>query len=109
MRTSNLLAVGIAVVVFGLGTGARVRADNDDHRIEAAAKNSYVFRTYLKNDDITIESKGGMVTINGTVAEESHKMLARDTVNGLPGVKRVDDHLQIKAPEAPTMSDDLIS
>ena len=109
MRTSNLLAVGIAVVVLGLGTGVSVGADDDDHRIEAAAKNSYVFRTYLKADDITVEAKDGTVTLSGTVAEESHKMLARDTANGLPGVKHVDDHLQIKAPEAATMSDDLTS
>ena len=53
MKTCNLLAIGIAVVVLGPGTGATVRADDDDHRIEAAAKNSYVFRTYLKDDDIT--------------------------------------------------------
>src|ERR1041385_6617082 len=107
MKTCNLMSIGIAVVVLGLG--ASVRADDDDHRIEAAAKNSYVFRTYVEADNITIEAKDGTVTLSGTVAEGSHKMLAEDTVRSLPGVKQVDDHLQVKPPETPTMSDDWIS
>src|SRR4029077_15532348 len=40
--------------------------------------------------------KNGAVTLTGTVAEASHKSLAQDTVEGLPGVTSVDNRLKIK-------------
>ena len=67
-----------------------------DDRIESSAKQSYVFKTYLKGDDIKIQSKDGVVTLTGTVSEESHKSLARETVASLPGVKSVDNKLEVK-------------
>jgi osmotically-inducible protein OsmY len=67
-----------------------------DSRIESSAKKSHVFMTYLKADDITIQSKDGAVTLTGTVSEESHKSLAQETVAGLPGVKSVDNRLEVK-------------
>ena len=67
-----------------------------DSRIESSAKKSHVFKTYLTADDITIQSKDGVVTLTGTVSEESHKSLAQETVAGLPGVKSVDNRLEVK-------------
>jgi hyperosmotically inducible protein len=67
-----------------------------DDRIESSAKKSYVFKTYLKNDDIKIDSKDGAVTLTGYVSEESHKSLAQETVASLPGVKSVDNELEVK-------------
>jgi Predicted periplasmic or secreted lipoprotein len=67
-----------------------------DSRIESSAKKSYVFKTYLQADDIKIQSKDGAVTLTGTVSEESHKSLAQETVASLPGVKSVDNRLEIK-------------
>jgi osmotically-inducible protein OsmY len=55
-----------------------------------------VFKTYLKGDDIRIQSKDGAVTLTGTVSEESHKSLAQETVAGLSGVKSVDNRLEVK-------------
>ena len=74
----------------------RLFASMTDDRIESSAKQSYVFKTYLKGDDIKIQSKDGVVTLTGTVSEESHKALARETVASLPGVKSVDNKLEIK-------------
>jgi hyperosmotically inducible periplasmic protein len=68
-------------------------ASKTDDRIESSAKKSYVFKTYLKDDDIKIQSKDGVVTLTGSVAEESHKSLAQETVADLPGVKSVDNKL----------------
>jgi osmotically-inducible protein OsmY len=60
-----------------------------------------VFKTYLKDDSIKVESKNGAVILTGSVAESSHKSLAQDTVEGLPGVKSVDNKLEVKnAPAA---------
>jgi osmotically-inducible protein OsmY len=76
-----------------------------DSRIESSAKKSHVFMTYLKADDITIQSKDGAVTLTGTVSEESHKSLAQETVAGLPGVKSVDNRLEVKG-TSPAMNTD---
>ena len=73
-----------------------LRGSETDDRIESSAKKSYVFKTYLKGDAITTESKNGAVTLTGTVSQSSHIGLARDTVEGLPGVKSVDNQLTVK-------------
>ena len=77
-------------------TTCPLRAADTDDRIESAARKSYVFKTYLKDDAIRTESNNGSVTLSGTVAEASHKTLAQDTVEGLPGVKSVDNQLKVK-------------
>jgi osmotically-inducible protein OsmY len=92
-----------AVVVFM--TSAPLRASEIDDRIESSAKQSYVFKTYLKDDAIRIQSKDGVVALTGTVAEESHMSLAEDTVAGLPGVTRVDNKLAVKGERAAKGSD----
>jgi osmotically-inducible protein OsmY len=92
-----------AVALLALGMPAY--ATKTDDRIESSAKKTYVFKTYLKEDDIKIESKNGVVALTGTVSEESHKSLAQDTVAGLPGVKSVDNKLEVKG-EHPAESSD---
>jgi osmotically-inducible protein OsmY len=86
----------VAVVAALLLMCATLYASELDDRIESSAKNSYVFKTYLKGDDIKIESKDGVVTLTGTVAYESHKSLAQETVASLPGVKSVNNRLELK-------------
>lgn len=82
-----------------------VYAAKSDDSIESAAKQSYVFKTYLKGDDIKVKSNEGVVTLTGDVSEESHKALASDTVAGLPGVKSVDNKLEVKT-ESPAVGSD---
>jgi osmotically-inducible protein OsmY len=82
-----------------------VHAAKTDGRIEGAAEQSYVFKTYLKGDDIKVKSKDGAVTLSGVVLDESHIALAQETVAGLPGVKSVDNRLKVKA-ETSTRTND---
>lgn len=82
-----------------------LRASETDDRIESSAKKSYIFKTYLKDDSIKTQSKNGAVTLTGTVAESSHKSLAQDTVESLPGVKSVDNQLKVKG-ESPAEHSD---
>jgi osmotically-inducible protein OsmY len=96
-----LLAASSALLVTSLS----LRASDTDDRIESSAKKSYVFKTHLKGDSIKTDSKNGAVTLTGTVAESSHKSLAQDTVESLPGVKSVDNQLKIKK-EAPAEHSD---
>src|SRR5882672_4705851 len=98
----------LVMVVFltvGLMTASSVRAADTDRRIEATAKKTYVFHTQLKDDSIKIRSKDGVVTLTGTVSDESHKTLAEDTVKGLPGVQSVDNQLEVKGPPPAENSD----
>jgi len=80
-----------------------------DDRIESSARDSYNFKTYLKDDAIKIESKDGVVTLTGTVAQDPHKALAQETVASLPGVKSVDNRLELKGEPATGSADALVS
>src|SRR3989339_226811 len=92
---SKILITFTAAVLL---TSAYALASEMDQTIESSAKNSYVFRTYLKTDAIETKSIDGVVTLTGTVTEESHKSLAQETVANLPGVKSVDNQLVLKGP-----------
>ena len=88
----------LTTVLAMLGTSIPLLvASEDDTRIESAAKKSYVYRTYLSDDDIKIQSKDGAVTLTGEVSNRSHKSMAADTVEDLPGVKSVDNQLKVKS------------
>jgi hyperosmotically inducible protein len=97
-----IMVTAVAVLVTSLSLHA---TESDDQRIESSAKQSYVFKTYLKNDAIQIQSREGAVTLTGTVGKESHETLAEDTVAGLPGVKSVDNRLEVKGKRAAKNSD----
>jgi osmotically-inducible protein OsmY len=97
-----LVATGTLVMA---GMSLSLQASETDDRIEAAAAKSHLFKTYLKDDSITIHSKDGLVTLTGTVAESSHKSVAEDTVGSLPGVKGVANHLKVKGDKHAEHSD----
>jgi osmotically-inducible protein OsmY len=105
MKTIYRLVVMMMVVAVMLVLSMPVQASKMDNRIESSAKNSYVFKTYLKADDIKVESEDGAVTLTGDVSEESHKSLAEETVADLPGVKSVDNKLEVKGESPAPMSD----
>jgi hyperosmotically inducible protein len=99
-RSMNTATFGSAFLTLALScmvshASAQQSPETDD-RIEAAAKSSYVFRTYLADDSVQADAKEGVVTLTGSVEEISHKQLAEDTVAALPGVKSVDNKIETK-------------
>ncbi|PIQ87396.1 MAG: transport-associated protein [Candidatus Omnitrophica bacterium CG11_big_fil_rev_8_21_14_0_20_45_26] len=94
---SNYPRILIAAAAAVLITSAPVYASETDNRIESAANQSYVFKTYLKDDAVKATSNEGIVTLSGTVNQAAHKALAQDTVSNLPGVKEVDNRLELKS------------
>jgi osmotically-inducible protein OsmY len=88
-----------------LALSVPVHASKMDSRIELAAKQSYVFKTYLQGDDIKIQSSDGAVTLTGIVSENFHKSLAQETVADIPGVVSVDNRLEVKG-APPTANSD---
>ena len=99
----------LAAVVALLGASVPLRASEMDDRIQSSARNSYIFATYLNGDDIKIQSQDGIVTLTGTVSEESHKSMAQETIAGLPGVQSVDNRLEVKGAPPSANSDAWLS
>lgn len=98
----TLLATAAALLALSVPVLASQQTDS---RIESSARESYVFKTYLKTDDIKVHARDGAVVLTGTVAESYHKSLAQETVAGLPGVTSVDNRLETKAPSSTANSD----
>ncbi len=94
-KTTPRLALIATIAVLFCCNGNGFASAIDD-RIEASAKQSYVFRIFLKGDDVTVQSKEGVVTLTGTVSEEPYKLLAQEAVASLPEVKSVTNHLAAK-------------
>ena len=105
MKAIYRLVIMMVAAVALLAISVPVQATTMDSRIESSAKQSYLFKAYLKDDDIKIESRDGAVTLTGIVAANSHKSLAQETVAGLPGVKSVNNRLEVKG-NPPTPNSD---
>ena len=91
------LFLNLAVLFF---VSVPLFASDTDKKIELSARQSYVFKTFFKDDDIKVQSKDGVVTLTGSVPTESYKSLAWETVANLPDVMSVDNKLVVKG-EAP--------
>jgi hyperosmotically inducible protein len=99
----HLSAIGATTLILAISIPLRA-ADTDD-KIESTAKKSYVYKTFLKGDDIKIESEHGIVTLSGSVDQESHKSMAEQTVMGVPGVMSVTNNITVNGTPATASSD----
>jgi hyperosmotically inducible protein len=102
------LALAVAVVAL-VGSSTPVRASETDDRIESSFKKTYVYKTYLKDEHIKISSKDGAVTLSGDVYTETHKPMAQDTAEALPGVTSVDNRIAVVGDQPAESSDTWIS
>jgi len=100
-RLPIIMTVAAALLILGMP----VHASKADSRIVSTARQSYIFKTFLKDDDLKIESQNGDVTLTGIVADHFNKSLAEETLAGISGVKHVDNRLEIKG-AAPTANSD---
>ena len=82
-----------------------LHASEADDKIEASIKETYVFKTYLKDDAVKTKAEDGVVTLTGTVADEFNKALAQNTAEGVHGVIRVENQLATAAEAAAEKSD----
>jgi len=57
MKTSIFKSISMLSIVLPLLIANTLFASETDDRIETAAKNSYVFRTFLKDDSVKAESE----------------------------------------------------
>jgi Predicted periplasmic or secreted lipoprotein len=91
------LALVVAVAAL-VGSSMPLRASETDGRIETSFKKTYVYKTYLKDESIKISSKDGAVTLSGAVYNDTHKPMAQDVAEALPGVRSVDNRIEVKGP-----------
>jgi len=101
--TYRLAVLATAASLFFVNVNAF--ASETDDRIESSIKQSYVFKTYLRGDDIKVKSTDSVVTLTGTVSDDSHRLLAEDTVASLPGIKNFDNKLEVKGDNPAQYSD----
>ena len=110
MKQRAMYSMAFVISAFAMFvTGTPLRASDVDDKIESSFQKTYVYKMYLKDDSIKTEVKDGVVTLTGTVSEESHKALAQDTVASLPGVTSVDNKLATNAEAAAESADKWIS
>jgi osmotically-inducible protein OsmY len=75
---------------------AAKRVEARDDQVQSAVKKRIEERQALKDDDIKIEVKNGVVRLTGTVDAFSERMTALTVARSTEGVKSVIDDLQIK-------------
>ena len=85
-----------AVLVLVAAPLALLASPETDRKIESAAKSSYNYRTVL-DDQVSVKSDDGVVTLTGTVQDTDARDLAAATVADLPGVTDVKNRIEIKA------------
>lgn len=76
MKTVYSVALSLALLV----TSAPVHASKTDDRIESSTQKSYVFKTYLKGDDVKVESKKTHRTTGEKVDDASITALCKMTL-----------------------------
>jgi hyperosmotically inducible protein len=108
MKVTYTLALVMATAAL-LGSSVPLRASETDDRIESAFKKSYAYQTYLKDEHIKISSNDGAVTLSGDVFNDTHKPMAQDVAEALPGVRSVDNRIELKGEQATANSDTWIS
>ena len=108
MKAMYPLALVMATAAL-LGSSVALRASETDGRIESSFKKTYVYKTYLKDEHIKISSKDGAVTLSGSVFNDTHKPMAQDVAEALPGVKSVDNRIELTGDRAAENSDTWVS
>lgn len=100
-KRTNAMNAAMAAAVL-LSTALPLFASETDDRIESSFKKSYVYKTYLTDENIKMSSKEGVVTLSGDVLDESHKPMAQDVAEALPGVKSVENSIVVKNEKSDT-------
>ncbi len=89
-------AIMMAAALLLIFSAPPLSASQTASGIAATARQTYIFKTFLRDDHIKIDAKNGNVTLTGSVADNFNKSLAGETLAGIPGVKHVDNKLEIK-------------
>lgn len=85
------------------GLAGWCEAAEGDEAITRAAESSYNFTTVLERR-VQVKVIDSIATLTGTVSDPEEKLLAKETLDLIPGVKRVENRIEIQSP-GPARSD----
>lgn len=105
MKKNTRPVLLLAMVFVLLFTGVPTYASENDELIKSSIWKTYAFKTYLAEDSIIVEVDKGVVTLSGTVLVDSHRTLAKETVQNILGVKTVENNLDTEAEVAARKAD----
>jgi osmotically-inducible protein OsmY len=109
MKTpAQTLRLSILALATAVALPVGLFANDTDDRIEKNFKDSYTYRTQLKNADVSADAENGVVTLKGDVDYTEQKTLAEDTARGIAGVTSVKNELKVKG-DPKESSDDWIA
>ncbi|GGD55293.1 MULTISPECIES: BON domain-containing protein [Caballeronia] len=113
MKTTQFLkaAGGIACVVFALNAGAQTNSAAsssgatdtsvgqkvDDSAVTAKVKAELLSAKNVKSTHIHVKTRGGVVSLTGTVPSAEDKTAAAEVAKEVSGVASVKNHLKISA------------
>ena len=98
-------ASALALTAGAFLVGSASAQASDDSRIEKAIKESYNYKTYLRDDHIHVKSRDGIVTLTGTVLDDQQRQVSADTAASEPGVANVNNELKVKGEQPAEHSD----
>lgn len=68
----------------------------DDASITASVKVALAFERGVKATEINVDTRGGTVTLSGTVGTEAERQLARKVAEDVDGVKEILNRLEVR-------------
>lgn len=77
----------------------------DDSEIKQAVQEEFKWDTRIKETEIGVEVKNGVVTLNGTVSSYAEKAAAQEAAHFVAGVLDVANDIVVKAPGSPVRTD----
>lgn len=99
----------LAPAIILMAAAGPLKASETDRRVESTIKNSYNFKTSLARDDISVHASAGVVTLAGTVVDDSDRVLAAETAGDIAGVKSVINQIKVKGEQPSEHSDGWIT
>ncbi|MFZ3262667.1 MAG: BON domain-containing protein [Terriglobales bacterium] len=91
----------LAALLFGLfATGVGCAKAPDDSQLSKQISSKLSQDSGLQGKSITVQTKGGVVTLSGSVDNDAQRAAASNYASATPGIKVVVNNLQIAAPAA---------
>jgi osmotically-inducible protein OsmY len=78
-----------AALILAAAAAPGPAATETDERIIAAARGSYNFRVYLKDDRVAVASRNGAVTLTGAAKSKAEKDLVTRIARNIQGIRMV--------------------
>jgi hyperosmotically inducible periplasmic protein len=100
-RAQNGITPGAVATTGTAAATAPVTAESADARVATSIQSKYFLDDRIKGRHINVTSSGGVVTLNGEVADETERAQALLLARTTDGVTRVEDDLTIAAAAAP--------